>query len=257
MKILITGGNGYIAKNLFNAFKDHYDITSISRKDFNMTSFKDINNFFQGKYFDVIIHTAVSGGSRLKKETSKDIDNNLIMYYNLLQHKEHYGKFIHLGSGAEIYNSESPYGLSKKVIAKSISEIENFYNIRIFGVFDKNELNTRFIKSNIKRYLNNEPIIIHQNKQMDFFYMKDLVLLIDYYILNTNPPKEIDCTYPESKTLYDIADIINHLDKYKVNIKLEKNNLDKNYTGNFTDISLPYKGIVTGIIETYKKLKNK
>ena len=37
MKILITGGNGYIAKNLYNAFKDKYDVTSITRQDFDLT----------------------------------------------------------------------------------------------------------------------------------------------------------------------------------------------------------------------------
>jgi nucleoside-diphosphate-sugar epimerase len=177
------------------------------------------------------------------------------MFYNLISKKDHFNKLINIGSGAEKYLLETPYGYSKNIINKLVHKYDNFYTLRIYGVFSEDELDTRFIKSNIKRYLNNEPIIIHQNKQMDFFYMKDLVLLIDYYILNSNPPKEIDCTYPESKTLCDIADIINQLDKHKVNIKLEKNDLDRNYIGNFTDVSLPYKGIVTGIIETYNKLK--
>ena len=32
MKILITGGNGYVAQSLYNAFKDNYDITLITKK---------------------------------------------------------------------------------------------------------------------------------------------------------------------------------------------------------------------------------
>jgi GDP-L-fucose synthase len=256
MKILITGGNGYIAKSIYNSLKDKYIITCISRKDFDLSNPFETLKYFSNNHFDVVIHCAVSGGSRLKQETWKDMDDNLKMYYNLLNCKNQFGKLIHFGSGAETNASETPYGLSKRVIANSISKIDNFYNIKIFATFDENELNTRFIKANIKRYLNNEPIIIHQNKRMDFFYMKDLVLLTDFYILNNNPPKEIDCTYLESKTLYDIADIINHLDKHRVNIKLEKNGLDRNYIGNFIDVSLPYKEIVTGIIETYNQLKN-
>jgi len=256
MKILITGGNGYLAKNITKNLCSKYSITSPGKNELDLTNSKSVDHFFRDKYFDVVIHTAIKGAS-----TPRDPDEtisfwNLIMFYNLISKKDHFNKLINIGSGAEKYLLETPYGYSKNIINKLVHKYDNFYTLRIYGVFSEDELDTRFIKSNIKRYLNNEPIIIHQNKQMDFFYMKDLVLLIDYYILNSNPPKEIDCTYPESKTLYDIADIINHLDKYKVNIKLEKNDLDKNYTGNFTDISLSYKGIVTGIIETYNQLKN-
>jgi GDP-L-fucose synthase len=214
-----------------------------------------MNKFFRDKYFDVVIHCAVQGGSRLKKDSYKDMDTNLIMYYNLLQHKFCYNKLIHLGSGAELYTPESPYGLSKKIISKSISEIENFYNIRIFAIFDENELETRFIKSNIKRYVSGEPMVIHQNKYMDFFYINDLVSLINFYILNNNLPKEIDCTYHELKTLHHIANIINKLDEYKVEIKINDPELGKEYTGKFTDLGINYIGLEKGIETVYNKLK--
>jgi GDP-L-fucose synthase len=256
MNILITGGNGYVAKSLHNAFKDQHNVTSVTRQDFDLTAFQAMSEFFQDKHFDVVIHCAVQGGSRLKKDSYKDMDVNLIMYYNLLQHKPHYKKLIHLGSGAEIYDSESPYGLSKKIIANSISEVENFYNIRIFAIFDENEWETRFIKTCIKKYINNEPMEIHQNKYMDFFYMEDLVSLVELYILNDNLPKEIDCTYCESKTLYHVTDIINHLNDHQVEIKLNNADVGTEYTGKFTDLGINYIGLEKGIIETYNKLKN-
>jgi len=257
LKILITGGKGYVGKSLYNALKNKYDVTCITRQDFDLTAFQAINQFFQNKYFDVVIHCAVQGGSRLKPDSYKDMDVNLAMYYNLLQHKPYYNELIHFGSGAEIYNSESPYGLSKKVISKSISEIDNFYNIRIFAVFDENEWETRFIKTCIKKYLKCEDMIIYQNKFMDFFYMEDLVLLITFYILNNNLPKEIDCTYSESKTLYQIADFINQLDKHKVKINsILESKPNTEYIGTFTNLKLKYIGLEQGIINVYNKLKN-
>ena len=33
MKILITGGNGYVAKSLYRALSNKYDVVSITRKD--------------------------------------------------------------------------------------------------------------------------------------------------------------------------------------------------------------------------------
>ena len=35
MKILITGANGYIGKSLYNALKDKYDVTAVTRTDFD------------------------------------------------------------------------------------------------------------------------------------------------------------------------------------------------------------------------------
>ena len=131
MKILITGGNGYIAKSLYNSLKNSYEITTLTRNNFDLNHFRVLDSYLKHKYFDVVIHCAVSGGSRLKEDITNDMDNNLQMYYNLLNCRNRFGKLIHFGSGAEITQPESPYGLSKRVIAKSILEQENFYNIRI------------------------------------------------------------------------------------------------------------------------------
>ena len=110
MKILITGGNGYIARSIYSILHNKYDITTIGRKDFDLTDWKQTNEWFQDKSFDVIIHTAVSGGSRLKEETDLVIRENLLMYRNLLNHQDKFTKFISFGSGAELGNPTTPYG---------------------------------------------------------------------------------------------------------------------------------------------------
>jgi len=254
MRILITGGNGYIGSSLYNELKNLYDVKKISRDNFDLKDSFQTKKYFSNKYFDVVIHCAVSGGSRLKEDTISDMDNNLQMYYNLLNCKDRFGKLIHFGSGAEITQPETSYGLSKRVINKSISGQENFYNIKIFAVFDENELDTRFIKGNIKRYINKEPIIIYQDKFMDFFYMKDLISLVDYYIQSENPPKEIDCSYQQSYSLFDIANMINELDTHKVHITFNQDKMDEKYCGN-SNILLNYIGLEEGIKEVYNKLK--
>ena len=255
MKILITGGNGYVAKSLYNNLKDKYDITCITRQDFDLTNSLETIKFFSDKYFDIIIHTAIVGGSRLKPEDSSIMDQNLQMYYNLLACKNHYKKFINFGSGFEFMSPPTPYAISKNVIYNSIIDKENFYNIRIYGVFDENEWETRFIKTCVKKYINHEDLTIYQNKYMDFFYIKDLVSLVEFCILNNNLPKEINCSYSSSRTLYHIADIVNHLDKHKVNIIVEEPGIGKEYIGTFTDLGMNYIGLEQGIINVYNKLK--
>ena len=257
MRILITGGNGYIAKSLYQAFSSIYEVSSITRKDTDLTSAKSLHKFFKEKYFDVVLHTAVSGGSRLRKDTQQDMDNNLQMYYNLLQHREHYGKLIHFGSGAEKYTPETPYGISKRVIAKSILEQDNFYNIKVFGVFDENELDTRFIKANLKKYIAKQPMMISAHKKMTFFYMKDLITLVKHYIdsRTTALTTESYCSYLTQHSLKEIADMINKLDDYKVPIYMTEE-VAEDYTSNFNaGYGLPYIGFKKGLQEVYNKLR--
>jgi GDP-L-fucose synthase len=254
MKILITGANGYVGKSLHNVLKDKHEVAILTRDKCDLTNSSDVDFYFLDNWFDVVIHCAMKGGSRLHQDDWDVMDDNLLMYYNLLKQQSHFKKFIHFGSGAEIYNQNNPYGLSKHVIRQSILNKDNFYNLRIFGVFDKNELDTRFIKTNIKHYINKEPIIIHQNKYMDFIYMSDLVKIVEYYI-NNEGPKELNCNYYNQYSLENIANIINELNDYKVEIKTIKNNLGEIYAGDFYDLSFNFIGLEQGIKETYNKLK--
>jgi len=253
VKILITGKNGYIAKTLNTAFKKIYKITTIGRDDLDLTDPYETLKYFSDKYFDIVIHTAVLGGNRLKTDTWDIMDSNLKMYYNLLNCKSNFNKFIHFGSGAEIYKKDTPYGLSKAIIAKSIKNKPNFYNIRIYAVFDEKEDNRRFIKSNILRYKKKEPLIIHQDKKMDFFYIQDLISLTKYYIEQDSPLKEVDCTYEKTFTLSQITSLINNLDNHKCNIIIETPNIAQQYSGTYIPL-ISYIGLEKGIKEVYKAI---
>ena len=254
MKILITGGNGYIATSLFNKLKDKYEITYISRNTFDLTDTEATCKWFNYKYFDVVIHTAINGGRRIKVDGDEVKKNNLDMYYNLVLNQNHYNKFISFGSGAEIFLNDAAYGSSKKIIAEDMLTKDNFYNLRIFGVFDENELDNRFIKANLIRYIEHQPMQIHANKIMDFFYMQDLVNLVDYYIKHVDVQKEINCCYDEKYTLVGIAKFINKLDKYQVPIEVNNNTKLDLYCEQTMEFPIKLIGLKKGIELTYNKL---
>jgi dTDP-4-dehydrorhamnose reductase len=254
MKILITGGNGYIAKSLFVGLKHKHEITTITRQDFDLTDYDATCKWFYERYFDVIIHTAIVGVNKFKQEQNI-IQQNLLIHDNLLKNKHHFNKCITFGSGAEIFQSNTEYGISKKLISESIKNVNNWYNLRIFGVFDNNELNTRFIKANILRYINKESMQIHTDKIMDFFYMKDLISLVDYYIHN-DATKEINCSYEYKYTLSNIANIINKLDTYTVPIVIENKSKLDFYCGEYSELPIKTVGMVTGIKNTFEILRD-
>lgn len=252
MKILITGKSGYVAKSLVNKLKG-YQITTVGREDFDITNREATNLWFKDKYFDIIIHTAIVGGSRLKQDDEKVFFQNLSMFYNLLSNQDKFSQLISFGSGAELGYPTDPYGLSKNIINRIIQNEPKLNNIRIFAVFDENELDTRFIKANIKKYINKEPLVIHQNKYMDFIYMDDLVKLIEYIIQNPSI-KEIDSCYLQPYTLLDIAHLINHLSDHKCEIKVENSEIGKPYVGKVQNLGLSLTGLEKAIKQVYEKL---
>lgn len=249
-----------IGKFLSNKLRNH-EVYIPKRSCVDFTNRQHVDDFFNSHSgFDLVLHCAVRGGNRLYHDSWDVLDDNLKMYYNILHHKNSYDKLITFGSGAEIYMPDSPYGLSKKAIAKSLLDQYNFYNIRIFGLFGEGELETRFIRANLQRYINKEPIQINENKYMDFFYIEDLWTLVQYYINTDYPPKEVNCCYSGGKqSLKGIAQMINNLSDYKVEV-IAPNIFQplKKYIGNETTLeSLPIQliGLEKGLKLEYEKYK--
>jgi nucleoside-diphosphate-sugar epimerase len=233
---------------------EQHTVTAITRADFDLTDSVQTSKWFEGKWFDVVIHTAIVGGSRLKSEDHDVVRQNLSMHYNLLANRGCFEKLLSFGSGAETFSPDTPYGMSKRIIADSIQATDGWYNLRIFAVFDENELDTRFIKANLIRYLRKEPMVIHSNRLMDFFYMKDLVALVEYYLSAKNPAKEVNCSYSQKYTLTNIAAMINEIEIHKVPIVIEEVGKLGVYCGDGESLPINTIGLQTGIRETYKAL---
>jgi nucleoside-diphosphate-sugar epimerase len=256
MKILITGGNGYIAKSIYHTLHKKHDITLVTKNDLNLTRRDEVKHYFANKQFDLVIHTAVVGGNRLFQDGPNVVLANLLMYDNLMRCRDKFNRFIHFGSGAED-KADNPYGFSKHIVSQLMKLDPKSVNVKIYAVFDENELDTRFIKSNILRYINREDLVVHQDKKMDFFYMKDLISLVEWLINHREeefPIQEINCSYLEKITLTQIAEIINSLSDYKVNIKIENEGQGDDYCSIHPIMPFNLIGLEQGIKETYNKL---
>ena len=67
MKILITGGNGNLAKMINNGLKNSHEIVSPSRYELNILDMKNLEEFLNKDNYDILVHTAISGGRRTKE----------------------------------------------------------------------------------------------------------------------------------------------------------------------------------------------
>lgn len=253
MRIFLTGSSGYVGKSIFKALCDDCDIFPHNRSVFDLTDTKAVTNHFKKNQYDVVIHAAASGGSRLQEDEQTVLYNNLKSFYNLYDNKHGYNRFITFGSGAEFSDELTQYSLSKRAINAAINNTDNFYNIRIYAVFDENEKDTRFIKSCIRNYLAGNNMVIHQNKYMDFFGMDDLTKLVRLYCTDYNPKKVIDCSYKQKYSLCDIAEYINSLGTHKSKIDVLTSQIGKSYIG-FSDLP-PYM-LFDGLHKSIDKMFN-
>lgn len=277
MNILITGANGFIGSNIYALLKEHpeYTLFKGTRDVINLHSYESVFEYLQTYRIDSIIHCAIEGGRRNIKDTESIVYNNILMAQNLMSCKIT-GPFINIASGAEfdrrqdifnideceIYN-RSPsdyYGLSKNIISKLINQIENGINIRIFGCFNHNENADRMIRANINKYIAHEPIIIHQDRYMDFIYIRDLYDLVNSVLKFPEKhyrKKDINAVYLDKYKLSDIADMINNLDIHKVPVIIENEQLGKSYCGSgeiFSQLRLNCIGLKNGLHTCYKTM---
>ena len=267
MKILITGGNGNIAKIIKNNLNKEYLISTPGRDELDLLNFDNLKNYLEKNVFDVCIHTAIRGGRRIKSEDYDVYYINLLMFENLMMFSSKFKMILNMDSGA-IYDRETDilnrreedlltvpkdfYGFSKYTIYNRSLSHTNLYNYRIFNIFHPNEENDRFTK--LCLYKND--ITINEDKYFDFVYYLDFIKIVEYYINNVNTQsvldKVINISYKEKYQLSTIAKLINP----NINTIITNKISNYNYSGNsekLDKLKLNFLGLEKSIIH-YKSL---
>ena len=244
-KILILGGTGFIGKSLKELFSEdqkQYQIFSPTRKELNITKYEECYSYLKRIKTDIIIHASVDIDS---------VENSVGMLNNILANKRFFGKLIFLGSGGE-YNPrlyqplmkedftknsypENGYYLSKFICGREIefSEIENIFNLRIFGIYGPYELyQKRFISNNICRVLSGLPISLNKDMNFDYLYIDDLFKIIKIFINSNslNYKTYNVCSGKPIKLSY-LANQIKEIMNVKKEVIIKNKGLNPEYSG--------------------------
>ena len=277
MNVLITGCNGFLGRELVPLFEnDGYNVIATNRDNLDVMDGDQVAAFLDDHDIDIVIHAAVKGGRRNQPDTHVNMFKNITMFENLRKNCSKYKLMINFGSGAEFDRTQDVsnmteeqilerypkdyYGLSKSIIAKQIKEMyTNIVNFRLFGCFGAKEDNDRMIKASILKVLRGDSIEIHQDREMDFFYVKDLYKVAVHYIENLGQdlPKDLNLCYGRKYSLMDVANTIDRVsDKY---VKITVNDKEKgaSYTGcgkKLQALNLELIGLKKGIKEVYDSI---
>lgn len=109
MKILLTGGNGFLGRWVFAALKaDHHDVASPARERHDLTIHADTVRAFKEAQPDVVVHlAAIVGGIGANKARPADFfRENMQMALNVVEVARHYkAKVVSSGPSARIRNT--------------------------------------------------------------------------------------------------------------------------------------------------------
>ncbi len=221
-KILITGGNGMVGKNLiYSLNKKKYKLFYPKKTELDLLKVRDIDNYIKKNSPNIIIHCAglVGGIQANINSPFSFLYNNTIMGMNLvnISIKHNIEKFINLGSSCmypKDHNGElnetnilsgkleptnEGYALAKISVAKlcEYAKKEHGFDYKtlipcnLYGKYDNfDSVNSHMIPAVLKKIhsskKNNKNVVIwgDGNARREFMYVEDLIDFIVFVLNN-------------------------------------------------------------------------
>jgi len=246
--ILLTGASGFIGRNLSEKLSGRFDLSAPGSKELNLADSEAVESYFKANSFDTVLHCASIGV--IRKSDAKDIiGTNLSMFTNIVKCSKHFGKMIHLGSGAE-YDKRLPmvrvreeefgrsipvddYGRCKYKCSKHIEKAENIICLRIFGCYGKYEdYETRFISNAICKSIFGLPITINNcNVVFSYLYVDDLARIVEHFVANDGAYKFYNAVPSETADLLSIAEKVKKITGNPLPISVRNSGMGLEYSG--------------------------
>ncbi|MGD0817811.1 MAG: NAD(P)-dependent oxidoreductase [Methanomassiliicoccales archaeon] len=249
MRVFLTGGRGFIGRNLIERLNSDIEIVAPTSRELDLTDQYAVERYIAADNFDVVLHTATwNATANSAKDLQMILEKNLAMFFNLVRLNENYGKMIYYGSGAEYdrrnylpfmaetyFDRNIPvdqYGFSKYIMSKYIEKMDNILDLRVFGCYGPHEdWEIRFISNAMCKALHGLPITIRQNVLFDYIWVGDLVRITEWAMRNETKYNHYNACTGKHVDLLTLAHLIREVTGADVPIQVAQEGFKPEYSG--------------------------
>lgn len=251
-RILITGGSGFVGRNLKESLAGKYEIFAPSHKELELLDYDALENYVVSNKIDVIIHGAIH--VPMFNGVEKEFFNDMQMFTNMEKISHRVQKLLYFGSGAEfdkrfdIYMAReedlgktiptSEYGLAKYTMNLIARQSSNIYNLRLFGIFGKYELwNIKFLSGLCCKALFDLPLTVRKDCYFDFISIEDLGNIVTWFIENEPKWHDYNICYGKPYLLTELAEMVKKVSGKDLTVTLLSNERNVDYCADNTRLA--------------------
>jgi nucleoside-diphosphate-sugar epimerase len=249
MRILVTGGNGFVGSFITKHLSTKHTILTPRSSELDLTNLDQVEQWFKNNKVDVVVHCALTGREVLSSTDPVYLSDGLLMFRNLWLHRNLYKRFVNLGTAYEFdltkdnnnvkeydfvqHLPKTSYGYAKNITARIIRDTPSFYNLKLFGIFHETESSNRFFQ----RVKQQDEVVINNDIFLDYIYLPDILPMLGLMVEGRSQHSDVNMVYPHKYRLSDMADMLcDHLRLPMTKIKI-KNSTGNNLTGDSVALS--------------------
>jgi len=248
VKVLLTGGSGFIGRNVIAQLGGRYEILAPTHAELELTDADAVAAWLARHPVDAVIHAAVRPGHRNAADPSRQLEVNLRTYLNLIRCRESWGRMLYLSSGA-VYGTQGDvvrateadegcvvpadeHGFSRYVLAGLARHDPGVVELRPFGVFGKYEdYAIRFISNAICKTLFDLPVTLRRDRRFSYLWVDDLMPVLAHFLEAPAARGAFNVTPDATDSLRDLADLVVAASGKDLPVRVAQEGVGLEYTG--------------------------
>lgn len=262
MRVLLTGGTGFVGRNLAARLGGRFELLAPGRAELDLLDDASVRSFLRREPVDAVVHAATIPGHRNAPPARDLAAGTVRMLLHLVRHAPSGTRFVVLGSGAEYDTSRDVVrareddpahpvprdetGFGKLVEATLAEGRAGFIHLRPFGVFGPGEdWEIRFVSNALCKALHGLPITLRQNRRLDYVWVDDLCEVVARFLLLEKTAHAVYNVTPDATPdLLSLARLAREAAGADVPIVVGREGMGLEYTGENARLKAELPGLV-------------